>query len=79
VITANGVLAGAEIAVVSVRKTRIQTLLDTGRSGAKALATLRGDPERFLAARNVAEGREESAEIIPPQRPTEPPAMGGIA
>jgi putative hemolysin len=48
-IVANGVLAGAEIAVVSVRKTRIQALVDAGRRGARALATLRGDPERFLA------------------------------
>ena len=48
-IMANGVLAGAEMAVVSVRKTRIQTLLDAGRSSARALATLRGQPERFLA------------------------------
>jgi putative hemolysin len=48
-IMANGVLAGAEIAVVSVRKTRIQALVETGRGGAKALAELRADPERFLA------------------------------
>src|SRR6188768_3356243 len=48
-IMANGVLSGAEIAVVSVRKTRIQTLIDTGRRGVGALATLRADPERFLA------------------------------
>jgi len=48
-IMANGVLAGAEIAVVSVRKTRLQALLDSGRSGARALAALRADPERFLA------------------------------
>jgi len=48
-IVANGILAGAEMAVVSVRKTRIQTLLEAGRRSAQALATLRGDPERFLA------------------------------
>src|SRR6185295_12333307 len=48
-IMANGVLAGAEIAVVSVRKTRLQALLDSGRSGARALAALRQNPERFLA------------------------------
>jgi putative hemolysin len=48
-IMANGVLAGAEMAVVSVRKTRIQTLLEGGRRSARALATLRADPERFLA------------------------------
>jgi putative hemolysin len=48
-IAANGVLSGAEIAVVSVRKTRLQTLLETGRAGAKALEVLRADPERFIA------------------------------
>ena len=40
-ILANGVLAGAEMAVVSVRKTRLQELLDEGRGRARALATLR--------------------------------------
>jgi putative hemolysin len=48
-IVANGVFSGAEIAIVSVRKTRLQTLLDTGRAGAKALSILRANPERFLA------------------------------
>jgi putative hemolysin len=48
-IAANGVLAGAEIAVVSVRKTRVQALVDEGRRGARVLAGLRKDPERFLA------------------------------
>jgi putative hemolysin len=48
-ILANGFLAGAEIAVVSVRKTRINALVDEKRSGARALAALRGRPERFLA------------------------------
>jgi putative hemolysin len=35
--------------VVSIRKTRIQALLDEKRSGAQALAALRETPERFLA------------------------------
>ena len=48
-ILANGVLAGAEMAVVSVRKTRLQELLDEGRGRARALASLRESPERFLA------------------------------
>ena len=48
-ILANGFLSGAEIAVVSVRKTRITALLEEGRGGARALAALRGQPERFLA------------------------------
>lgn len=48
-IVANGVLAGAEIAVVSVRKTRLQALLDGRSRGAAPLAALRANPERFLA------------------------------
>src|SRR5215203_2779096 len=48
-ILVNGFLAGAEIAVVSVRKTRLSALLEEGRGGARALAALRSNPERFLA------------------------------
>jgi putative hemolysin len=48
-IAANGVLSGAEIAIVSVRRTRIPALLEEERTGARALAHLRGHPERFLA------------------------------
>lgn len=48
-IVANGIFAGAEIAVISLRKTRIQALVEAKRAGAKALATLRRAPERFLA------------------------------
>jgi putative hemolysin len=48
-ILANGVLSGAEIAVVSLRRTRIEQLLDERRAGADALAGLRAQPERFLA------------------------------
>src|SRR5262245_60493395 len=44
-----GVLAGTEIAVVSVRETRVQALLEEGRSSARALASLRDDPDRFFA------------------------------
>jgi putative hemolysin len=50
---AGGVFAGAEIAVVALRKTRVQELLDEGRRGASALARLREDPERFLATVQV--------------------------
>jgi putative hemolysin len=46
---ANGLLAGAEIAIVSVRKSRLATLLAEKRAGARALMTLRKNPERFLA------------------------------
>jgi putative hemolysin len=45
----NGVLAGAEIAVVSLRRTRIQELVDQGSGSARAVGWLRDRPERFLA------------------------------
>lgn len=45
----NGALAGSEIAVVSVRKTRLEQLLSEGSKNAIALQKLRKDPEAFLA------------------------------
>ena len=45
----NGVFASAEIAVLSVRKTRITELVEQGVKGAAAVAWLRRQPERFLA------------------------------
>lgn len=45
----NGVFSGAEIAVLSLRKTRIAELLDAGGHRARALARLRDTPESFLA------------------------------
>ncbi|MCG5053351.1 MAG: hemolysin family protein [Myxococcales bacterium] len=48
-IAANGVFAGAEIAIVSVRRTRVSQLVDEGVAGAAVLAQLRATPERFLA------------------------------
>lgn len=48
-VLANGVLSGAEIAVVSLRRTRLSELLAQRRRGAAAVAALRGEPERFLA------------------------------
>jgi putative hemolysin len=45
----NGILSGAEMAVVSVRRTRLQRLIEEKRAGAKALAGLRSQPERFFA------------------------------
>ena len=45
----NGVFSGAEIAVVSVRRTRLQQLIEEKRRGARALSTLRSNPERFFA------------------------------
>src|SRR5688572_28302042 len=48
-IAVNGVFAGAEIALVSVRKTRLQELVDGGNRGAQAAVDLRAKPERLLA------------------------------
>lgn len=45
---ANGILAGSEIAVVSMRKTRVDELVERGGAG-RAVAGLRSNPERFLA------------------------------
>jgi putative hemolysin len=48
-VIANGVFAGAEIALVALRKGRIQELAEQGHGGARAVLALRGNPERFLA------------------------------
>ncbi len=45
----NGLLSGSEIAVVAVRRTRLQELVESGSSRARAVQRLRDDPERFLA------------------------------
>ncbi len=52
-VLANGFFAGAEIAIVALRKSRIQELADQGRSSARAVLALRDDPERFLATVQV--------------------------
>jgi len=52
-ILANGVFSGAEIAVVSLRRTRILELVEIRQSGARALLALRDDVERFLATIQV--------------------------
>lgn len=44
-----GFLAGSEIAVVTLRKTRLRQLVDSGKSSARAVEALRKTPERFLA------------------------------
>ncbi|MFL5357600.1 hemolysin family protein [Archangium sp.] len=48
-ILANGVFSGAELALLSVRKTRLRELLEEGNRSARAVQALRDDPERFLA------------------------------
>jgi putative hemolysin len=48
-ILANGLLSGAEIAVVTTRRTRMEELFANGKRSAKAVLTLKDNPERFLA------------------------------
>jgi putative hemolysin len=48
-IVANGFFAASEIAVIAMRKSRIDALLETGVRSAAALARLKNDPDRFLA------------------------------
>ncbi len=45
----NGIFSGSEIALVSVRKTRLDQLVAEKRGGAAAAKWLRGNPEQFLA------------------------------
>jgi putative hemolysin len=45
----NGILAGAEIAVVALRGTRLSELLQERGRAARAIKRLRDDPDRFLA------------------------------
>jgi len=45
----NGFFAGAEIALISARRSRIQQLVATGDSRAERVAALQADPDRFLA------------------------------
>lgn len=52
-VLANGVFAGAEIAIIALRKTRAQELLDEGVGGARAVLALKDQPERFLATVQV--------------------------
>lgn len=49
----NGLFAGAELAVVTVRKTRVAQLVDEWVPSAKAVAALRANPERLLATVQV--------------------------
>jgi putative hemolysin len=47
------VFSGAEIAILSMRRTRLQELVEEGSGGAIAVEGLRADPERFLATVQV--------------------------
>jgi putative hemolysin len=52
-VAGNGLFAGAEIAVLTVRRSRVRELAEAGRGGARALLALRDKPERFLATVQV--------------------------
>jgi putative hemolysin len=45
-IVLNGFFAGAEIAVISARRTRIQPLAQAGNRRAQSLLRLKADPDR---------------------------------
>jgi putative hemolysin len=49
----NGFFSGAEIAILSVRKTRLKELSQHGNRAARAVLRLRHNPERFLATVQV--------------------------
>src|SRR5688572_10761586 len=52
-IVLNAVFSGAEIAIVALRKARIEELASKGRSSARAVLRLREQPETFLATVQV--------------------------
>jgi putative hemolysin len=45
----NGIFSGAEIAILTIRDTRLQQLVDNGSRRARTVYNLRNQPERFLA------------------------------
>ena len=53
-LVANGLFAGAEIAVLSVRKTRLREFIRRKDKRALAVKSLRDQPERFLATVQIA-------------------------
>jgi putative hemolysin len=52
-ILANGFFSGAEIAVVSVRRSRIDQLIEEGHPSAQVVGRLKDDSDRFLATVQV--------------------------
>jgi magnesium and cobalt exporter, CNNM family len=48
-ILANGFFAASEIAVIAIRKSRVDAMLDRGTKCASIIARLKNDPDRFLA------------------------------
>ncbi|NJD69442.1 MAG: HlyC/CorC family transporter [Candidatus Methylomirabilota bacterium] len=45
----NGFFAGSEVAVISLRRSRVQELVEAGDGRASAVQRLKDDPDRFLA------------------------------
>ena len=52
-VVANAVFSGAEIAIVALRKARVEELAEKGSGGARAALRLRAQPETFLATVQV--------------------------
>jgi putative hemolysin len=52
-ILANGFFAASEIAMIAMRRSRIDALLEKGVKSAAAVAQLKNDPDRFLATVQV--------------------------
>lgn len=52
-VLANGLFAGAEIAVVGIDRSRLRTLMEEGRRGAQIVHSLRTNPERLFATVQV--------------------------
>lgn len=48
-ILANGFFSGSEIAIISVRRSRIDQLIEEGKKSAQVVAHLKDDADRFLA------------------------------
>ena len=52
-IVVNGFFAGAEVALLSVRKTRLREMAADGVAGAQAAVQLLANPERLLSVTQV--------------------------
>jgi putative hemolysin len=78
----NGYLAGTEIAVVTARKSRVQQMVESGKTNAKILLRLKENPDRFLATIQIgitgvsvlasAVGGAAAVEVIKPALQTVP-------
>src|SRR5579862_587749 len=53
ILAVNGFFAAAEVALVSVRRSRLRQLAEEGSAGARAALDLRANPERLLSVTQV--------------------------